>query len=65
MIGIPISRASYVYGDNMSVIHNNLRPESKLNKKYNTFAYHAVHESVAMGETLTGHITPENNPADL
>ena len=28
MMGIPIEGATYVYGDNMSVIHNTQRPES-------------------------------------
>ena len=33
MMGIPISVPSYIYGDNMSVIHNTSRPESVLRKK--------------------------------
>ena len=48
MMGIPISGASYVYEGNMLVIHNSSKPESTLKKK-------AIHESVARGETLTGH----------
>ena len=42
MMGVPISGPSYIYGDNMSVIHNNWRPESSLNKKSNCICYHAV-----------------------
>ena len=49
MMGIPISGASYVHGDNMSVIHNTSKPESTLKKKCSAIAYHAIHESVAMG----------------
>ena len=56
MMGIPISRATYFYEDNMWVTHNTSKPESTLNKKCNAIAYHAVSKSVAMGETLTGHI---------
>ena len=56
MMGIFISGASYVYGDNMSVIHNTSTPESKLKKQCNAIAYHAIHESMAMEETLTRHI---------
>ena len=33
MMGIPISGPSYIYGDNMSVIHNTQRPDSTLKKK--------------------------------
>ena len=40
----------------MSVIHNPSKPESALKKWCNAIAYHAIHESVAMGDTLIGHI---------
>jgi len=65
MMGIAISGPSYIYGDNMSVISNMQRPESTLKKKNNAICYHAVWESVAMGESLTGHIKTVENPADL
>ena len=50
MMGVLISGPSYIYGDNMSVIHNTQRPESNLKKKSNCICYHAVRESIAMGE---------------
>ena len=65
MMGVPIEGASYVYGDNMSVIHNTQRPESTLKKKSNSICYHAIRESVAMEECKTAHIRSEENPADL
>ena len=65
MMGVPISGPSYIYGDNMSVIHNTQRPESTLKKKSNSICYHAVRESVAMGECLTGHVSTDENPADI
>ena len=65
MMGIPICGASYIYGDNMSVIHNISKPESTMKKKCNAMSYHAIHKSVAMGETLTGHIRSEGNSTDL
>ena len=65
MMGIPISGPAYVYGDNMSVIYNTSRPESTLKKKSNSVCYHAVRESVAMGEIITAHVRSEENPADL
>ena len=49
----------------MSVILNMQRLESTLKKKSNTICYHAVRESAAMGESLTGHINSMENPADL
>jgi len=64
-MGIELSCPSYIYGDNMSVMHNTQRPESVLKKKTNSICYHAIRESVAMGESLTGHIPTDQNPADL
>jgi hypothetical protein len=54
-----------MYGDNMSVIRNTQRQESMLKKKSNSICYHAVCESVAMGESLTGHIGTNENVGDL
>ena len=65
MMGVELSGPSHIYGDNMSVIHNTQRPESVLKKKSNSVCYHAVREAVAMGECLTGHISTNENPADL
>ena len=64
-MGVPIFGLLLIYGDNMSVIHNTQQPESTLKKKSNSIAYHAVRESVAMGELLTGHMGTNSNPADL
>ena len=65
MMGVPLETPTYIFGDNMSVIHNSQRPESTLRKKSNEICYHAVRESVAMGESLVGHVPSESNPADL
>lgn len=65
MMGVPISGPTFIYGDNMSVIHNTSKPESQLSKKCNSICYHAVRESVAMGESLTAHIPTDKNSADL
>jgi hypothetical protein len=65
MMGVELAGPSYIYGDNMSVIHNTQRPESMLKKKSNAVCYHAVREAVAMGECLTGHVSTQDNPADI
>lgn len=65
MMGVPLEGPSYMYGDNMSVIHNTQRPESTLKKKSNAICYHAIREAVAMGECLTAHVPTDQNPADL
>jgi len=65
MMGVPIAGPTSVYGDNMSVIHNTQKPESTLKKKSNAICYHAVRESVAMGESRTAHVATKENPADI
>jgi len=65
MMGVPLPDPSYVYGDNMSVIHNTQRPESTLKKKCNSVCYHAVREAVAMNEMLVAKIDTNENCADL
>eukprot|EP00804_Cyclotella_cryptica_P015347 CCRYP_007990-RF/>CCRYP_007990-RF protein AED:0.34 eAED:0.27 QI:0/-1/0/1/-1/1/1/0/117 len=65
MMGVPVKGASYVYGDNMSVVTSTSKPESTLKKKSNSICYHAVREAVAMGEALVAHIPTKKNLADL
>jgi hypothetical protein len=65
MMGIPLSGPTYVYGDNKSQVTNSSRPESTLKKKCNSICYHAICESVAMGETLLMHIRTGENLADF
>jgi hypothetical protein len=65
MMGIPVEGPAFVYGDNMSVIHNTQRPESMLKKKSNSICYHYCRESVAMNECITGHVPTKQNRADL
>ena len=42
MIVVRISCLTYIYGDNMSVIHNTQRQYLTLRKKLNSICYHAV-----------------------
>ena len=41
------------------------QPEAVLRKKNNLVCFHAVCESVGMGESLVGHIPSKENIADL
>jgi hypothetical protein len=65
MMGVTIDGPKYVYGNNMSVVHNTQRPESVLKKKSNTICYHAVWESAAMGESIIGHIPSVKKSAEI
>ncbi len=65
MMCVALDRTAHIYRDNISVMKNTSKSESTLNKKSNAGCYHAVRESVAMGETLMAHIPGAENPADL
>jgi hypothetical protein len=65
MMGVALSGPTFVYGDNMSVVHNTQRPEYVLKKKSKSICYHTVHESAAMGESIIGHVPSVENPADI
>ena len=66
MMGIPLTGPSLIYANNKSQVTNTTRPESILKKKCNSICYHAVRESVAMGESLITHnINSEENLSDL
>ena len=64
-MGVKIDGPTYVYGDNMSVIHNTSNPESLLKKKSNSICYHFVREAVSMRECLTTHVLTARNWAGL
>jgi hypothetical protein len=65
MMGVALIGPTFVYGYNMSVVHNTQRPESVLKKKSNSICYHAVCESAAMGESIIGHVPSVENPDDI
>jgi hypothetical protein len=65
MMGVALSGPTFVYGDNMSVVHNTHRPEYVLKKKSNSIFYNSVRESAAMGESIIGHVPSIDNPADI
>jgi hypothetical protein len=65
MMGVSLSGPTFVYGDNMSGVHNTQRPESFLKKKSNSIFYHAVRESPAMRESILGHVPCVENPSDI
>jgi hypothetical protein len=65
MMGVTLGGPTFVYRDNMYVVHNTQRPESVLKKKSNSMFYHAVRASAAMRESIIGHMSSVDNPADI
>jgi 3-keto-L-gulonate-6-phosphate decarboxylase len=60
-----LSGPTFVYGDNISVVHNTLQAATVLKKKSNSIFYHAVRDSAAMGESIIGNVSSVDNPADI
>ena len=65
MMGIPVVGCDFVFSDNQSVLKNSSLPDSKLNNKSNSIAYHHVREGVARDEWRTAYIKTNLNRADL
>jgi hypothetical protein len=64
MFGIPFEGPTQVLCDNQGVVDNTSKIESKLNKKHNAIAYHAVQWAVAAATIIVGKIDGEWNLAD-
>ena len=65
-MGIPVRGASYMFGDNMSVITNTTLPSSCLKKKHNAIVgYHRIWEAIAAGIIKFIHVPGSRNIADV
>jgi hypothetical protein len=63
MMGVALIGPTFVYWDNMSVVHNTQWPESVLKKRSKSICYHATCESADMGESIIGYVPSVDNPA--
>ena len=64
MFGILVDGPTDVLCDNLSVVNNSSKIESKLDKKHSSIAYHAVRWSVAASILRIGWIDGKENLAD-
>ena len=64
-MGIPVEGPSYIFGDNKSVLANSSVPDSMLQKKSNSIAYHFVREGCCIDEWRVTYINTLENIADL
>ena len=55
MMGVPVDGPTNGFCDNDSVVKNSTIPQSTLQKKHNSVAYHKVRESVAQGSIRIAH----------
>jgi hypothetical protein len=64
-MGVPLETASWLLGDNKSVITSSTIPHSTLNKRHQALAYHRVRSAVAGGFIKFCHVDGKQNPADI
>ena len=65
MTGVPLSKKTWLFEDNLSGITNGSKPESVIKKKHHSCTYNFVREAVSMGWLYWFHIPNEENRADI
>ena len=65
MFGVPIAGPTNIFCDNEAVFKNASTPESTLNKKQHSIAYHYCREAVAAGVCRLAKEDTKTNLADL
>ena len=63
--GIPVELPCFIFGDNKSVLSNTSIPDSVLQKKSLSIAYHFVREGAAANEWLTSYVNTDDNCANM
>jgi hypothetical protein len=63
--GVPVSRASRFFGDNMSVLLSISEPDSQLKKKHLCIAYHILRECIASHVLEPFYIPSGQNYSDF
>ena len=64
-LGIPVTKASSLFGDNLGVIQNAANPDSDLKKKHVAISYHAVREAIAAGSVMPYWLKGKVNMSDI
>ena len=65
MFGIPLDGASWLFGDNKSIVTSLTTPHSLLGKCWNALSYHCCCEAVVTGIVHFHHIAGDENPSNL
>ena len=65
MLGFRIDDASWLFGDNLSVVLNTTMPSSMLKKKHHSCSYHRCREVIAASIAKFIHVESANNVADI
>ena len=65
MFGIPILSEARIFCDNQAAVKGGSNPDTRLQKKHNSIAFHRIREAVAGGWILIYHENGQSNLADL
>ena len=67
MMGIPVDKHAFVYGDsdNQSVLANTTNPGSTIKKKIHSIAFHFICKGCVRNEWYTAYINTTENIVDL
>ena len=65
MFGVPLDGPAQVFSDSESVVKNSSNPESRINKKHLSCAYHKVRENIAAGTIIVFFESGATNIADI
>ena len=64
-MGVPLEKATWLLGDNKSVVTSSTVPHSTLGKRHLALAYHRVRSAIAAGFILFGWVDGKQNPSDM
>ena len=64
-LGVPLEGATYLFGDNQSVVNSGNTPHNNLHKRHLILSFHRVREAVAAAIVRFHYIPGKVNPADL
>ena len=62
--GIPVTKPSYMYGDNLGMLQSCTIPDGTLKKKHCAISYHICREAVAAGIIAPRKVTTSINQSD-
>lgn len=65
MFGIPIIGEARIFCDNQAAMKSGSNPDTRLQKKHNSIAFHQIREAVAGGWILIYHEDGQSNLTDL
>ena len=64
-LGVHVKGATYMFGDNQTVVNSCSMPKARLHKRHDIISFHRIREAVAAKVLHFIHMQGENNPADV